>query len=148
MPFYESFNMFLLCTLRYVSICSGQTDAPHWACYWTWAHRGLPSAIQTEHSRNFPWHHLITAHVSPINQSHLYPIHLQSAIVFRSQSQVCPFPDYPLWYAGLSSISFLFFYLVLTQPAPGLFIVWPKETWSAVCSWSWFSARVPSGTQL
>lgn len=132
--------MFLLCTLHCVSICCGQTDALHWACYWskTWGHRGLLSTIQTWtlNSRNFPLPHLITSHVSCINQSHLYPIHL-SSIVFRSQSHTCPFPDYPLWYAlcSISFISFLPDHLVLTQPVPDQFVVWPKETWSALCPW-------------
>lgn len=54
------------------------------------------------HFSNFPLLHLITAQVSPSNQSHLYPIHLQSAIVFRSQIHTCPLPDCPLYFVRLS----------------------------------------------
>lgn len=46
----------------------------------------------------FPLPHL-SAHISPANQSHLDPIHLQSATVFRSQIQACPLSRCPLCYA-------------------------------------------------
>lgn len=53
-------------------------------------------------SQYLPLPHL-SAHISPTNQSHLDPIHLESATVFWSQIQVSPLPLCPLFNAWLSS---------------------------------------------
>ena len=58
--------------------------------------------------------HLISARVALSNQSHLPPIHLQSAIVFRSQVHTCWLPGCLLHCARRSSV------LLFCLTGPGL----------------------------
>lgn len=90
---YYSFNRF---TCRLISI-----QYIEWA---TEATQALVTILLSfaSPSQYLPLPHL-SAHISPTNQSHLDPIHLESATVFWSQIQVSPLPLCPLFNAWLSS---------------------------------------------